>query len=43
MLGRPRQAVDAFADVETLLAVVPSVGAEKELSVLGFGANTREL
>jgi hypothetical protein len=41
--GRPREVADAFADAETLLAVVPSVGAAEELSILGLGANTREL
>ena len=44
MRGRPRVLADAFEDVVVLLnANGSAVGTIEELSVLGNGANTREL
>lgn len=43
MRGRPREEVDAFADAATLRTADASVGATDEPSILGDGANGREL
>jgi len=41
--GKPREEVDVFADAAILFVAEPSVCATEELSMLGDGANTREL
>jgi hypothetical protein len=41
--GKPREEVDVFADAATLFVAELSVCATEELSILGDGANTREL